>query len=92
MRAGDGFRKRRPWNGTGAQTGQMGGFLLAVDHLHAMGATQRHQCSQCSLGGIRYPCEHAFTVNRSAQGNAIQAAGKLAMDPGFHAVRQTALM
>ena len=67
----------------------MASILLTIDHRDALGAAKRDQRRQRDFGRIGLMRKHGFTKHHLAQVNAVEAAGKLAIDPGFHAVRMT---
>ncbi|CPM56167.1 Uncharacterised protein [Bordetella pertussis] len=83
---------KRARHRTRAQARQVAGLLLAIDPGHLVAAQESHQVRQGDLGGVGGAREHRFAIEHVPQADAVQAAGQLAVDPGFDAVHESRRM
>jgi len=77
---------------TGAETGQMGGFDLAVDQSEFPFLQLRRQRDEACLGGVRGRGKHRFAEEGAAEGDAVEAAGKNIPLPDLYGVGVSEVM
>ena len=81
-----------PRNFNAAKLLQVRGEPLRVEQHEFASAQMLHQRHQRNLGGISHAMKHRFAKERAAYRDAVQAAGKPALLPGFHRMRVAQLV
>src|SRR3954453_19178493 len=70
-----------------AETEQMRGRHLAIDHVEITGNQFIAQTTQRNFRCIPFQAEHRFAEEDATDSNAVETADELSFTPGFHRMR-----
>ena len=86
------FEEGLSWDEACAESFEVIGVSLAVDELETGIMSDGDEGSESNFGGVIYRCEHGFTAEEAADGDAVEAADELIIFPGFDAVNDAEFM